>query len=202
MMTAARAGLIVLLAGVLGACADAPKSRELVVLVPDSSGKVGSVVVSSPRGSSTLSQAYSAARYEDGGRIETRPVAQDEVKKTFSVAIAAQPLRPISFLLYFEEGTDEYTAASKLAFDKVFKEVARRKVAEIAVIGHTDRVGRIDSNDVLSRKRAERVRKDFVDRGIPPDSISVAGRGEREPIIATADETSEPRNRRVEINVR
>lgn len=202
MTPAARAGLIVLLAGVLGACADAPKSRELVVLVPDSSGKVGSVVVSSPRGSSTLSQAYSAARYEDGGSIETRPVAQEEVKKTFSVAIAAQPLRPISFLLYFEEGTDEYTAASKLAFDKVFKEVARRKVAEIAVIGHTDRVGRIDSNDVLSRKRAERVRKDFVDRGIPPDSISVAGRGEREPIIATADETSEPRNRRVEINVR
>lgn len=202
MTTAARVGLIVLLAGVLGACAGAPKSRELVVLVPDSSGKVGSVVVTSPQGSSTLSHAYSAARYEDGGSIETRPVAQDEVKRTFSVAIAAQPLRPISFLLYFEEGTDEYTAESKLAFDKVFKEVARRKVAEIAVIGHTDRVGRIDSNDVLSGKRAERVRRDFVDRGIPPDSISVAGRGEREPIIATADEASEPRNRRVEINVR
>jgi len=201
MMAAARAGLIVVLAGALGACA-APKSRELVVLVPDSDGKVGSVIVTSPRGSSTLSQAYSAARYEDGGRIETRPVAQEEVKKTFSVAIAAQPLRPISFLLYFEEGTDEYTAESRLAFDKVFAEVARRKVAEIAVIGHTDRVGRLDSNDALSRKRAERVRNDFVARGIPTDSISVAGRGEREPIVATADEVSEPRNRRVEINVR
>jgi outer membrane protein OmpA-like peptidoglycan-associated protein len=30
----------------------------------------------------------------------------------------------------------------------------------------------------------------------------VAGRGEREPEVATGDEIAEPRNRRVEINVR
>jgi outer membrane protein OmpA-like peptidoglycan-associated protein len=84
----------------------------------------------------------------------------------------------------------------------VFAEVARRKVAEIAVIGHTDRVGALEDNDTLSLRRAERVRKDFVDRGIPTGAIYVAGRGEREPIVPTADEVSEPLNRRVEINVR
>jgi outer membrane protein OmpA-like peptidoglycan-associated protein len=46
------------------------------------------------------------------------------------------------------------------------------------------------------------VRKDFADRGIPNSAINVAGRGEREPVVPTADEVSEPRNRRVEINVR
>jgi outer membrane protein OmpA-like peptidoglycan-associated protein len=111
-------------------------------------------------------------------------------------------MRPISFLLYFQEGTDEYTPESKEAFEKVFAEVARRKAAEVAVIGHTDTVGKLEFNDGLSRKRAERVRKDFTGRGIPPDSISIAGRGEREPIVPTADEMSEPRNRRVEINIR
>ncbi|MGH6692492.1 MAG: OmpA family protein, partial [Gammaproteobacteria bacterium] len=84
----------------------------------------------------------------------------------------------------------------------VFVVVARRKVAEIAVIGHTDRVGLIEYNDTLSLRRAERVRKDFVSRGIPTGAINVAGRGEREPVVPTADEVSEPRNRRVEINVR
>jgi outer membrane protein OmpA-like peptidoglycan-associated protein len=54
----------------------------------------------------------------------------------------------------------------------------------------------------LSLKRAERVRKDFTDRGIPDNAINVAGRGEREPVVLTADEVNEPRNRRVEINVR
>lgn len=200
---ALRAGLILLVAGLLGACASGPpKSREFVVLVPDYDGKVGSVVITSAQGKSTLDKPYMAARYEDGGKVETAPVAQEEVRKTFAMAIAVQPVRPVSFLLYFQEGTDEYTAGSKEAIEKIFPEIARRKAAEVAVIGHTDTVGRIEFNDALSLRRAERVRNDFVDRGIPTIAINVAGRGEREPIVPTADEVSEPRNRRVEINVR
>jgi outer membrane protein OmpA-like peptidoglycan-associated protein len=38
--------------------------------------------------------------------------------------------------------------------------------------------------------------------GIAADRIRVAGRGEREPLVPTADEVAEARNRRVEINVR
>jgi len=200
---ALRAGLILLVAGLLGACASGPpKSREFVVLVPDYDGKVGAVVITSAQGKSTLDKPYMAARYEDGGKVETAPVAQEEVRKTFAMAIAVQPVRPVSFLLYFQEGTDEYTAESKVAFEKIFPEIARRKAAEVAVIGHTDTVGRTEFNDTLSLRRAERVRNDFVDRGIPTIAINVAGRGEREPIVPTADEVSEPRNRRVEINVR
>jgi outer membrane protein OmpA-like peptidoglycan-associated protein len=198
-----RAGLIAAVAVILGACAAAPNTRELVVLVPDQDGTTGAVVVTHPQGgSSVLSKPYAMALLERGDRVDTPPVARDEVTKLFSHAIAAQPLRPISFLLYFQLDTDEYTPESSEAFDKVFAEVARRKVAEIAVIGHTDRVGSLEYNDTLSLRRAERVRKDFVDRGIPTSAINVAGRGEREPIVPTADEAYEPRNRRVEINVR
>jgi len=200
---ALRAGLILLVAGPLGACASGPpKSREFVVLVPDYDGKVGAVVITGAQGKSTLDKPYMAARYEDGGKVETAPVAQEEVRKTFAMAIAVQPVRPVSFLLYFREGTDEYTAESKEAFEKIFPEIARRKAAEVAVIGHTDTVGKSEFNDALSLRRAERVRNDFVGRGIPTHAINVAGRGEREPIVPTADEVSEPRNRRVEINVR
>ena len=198
-----RGGLIAAAAVILGACAAAPNTRELVVLVPDADGKTGAVVVTNPRGgSSVLSKPYASALLERGDSVDAPPVERDEVTKLFSYAIAAQPQRAISFLLYFLQDTDEYTPASKDAFEKVFAEVARRKVAEIAVIGHTDRVGAVEYNDTLSLRRAERVRKDFVDRGIPTSAINVAGRGEREPIVATADEVSEPRNRRVEINVR
>lgn len=198
-----RAGLIAAVAVILGACAAAPNTRELVVLVPDPDGATGAVVVTNPRGgSSVLSKPYATALLERGDRVEAPAVARDEVKKLFSYAIAAQPLRPISFLLYFQQDTDEYTRESREAFDKVFAEVARRKVAEIAVIGHTDRVGPVEYNDTLSLRRAERVRRDFVGRGIPSSAINVAGRGEREPVVSTADEVNEPRNRRVEINIR
>lgn len=198
-----RAGLIAAAAVILGACAAAPNTRELVVLVPDADGTTGAVAVTNPRGgTSVLSKPYAAALLERGDAVDAPPVAREEVNKLFSYAIAAQPLRPVSFLLYFLQDTDEYTPESKDAFEKVFAEIARRKVAEIAVIGHTDRVGAVEYNDTLSLRRAERVRRDFVERGIPTNAINVAGRGEREPIVLTADDVSEPRNRRVEINVR
>ena len=204
MRRALRAGMIAAVALVLGACAAAPNTRELVVLVPDQGGTTGAVVVTNPYGGSSvlLDKPYTAALLERGESAAPPPVGRDEVTKLFAHAIAAQPRRPISFLLYFQLDTDEYTPESKDAFEKVFAEIARRKAAEIAVIGHTDRVGSLEYNDTLSLRRAERVRRDFVDRGIPDNAISVAGRGEREPIVPTADEVSEPRNRRVEINIR
>lgn len=202
MMAASRAALIAAVAGLLAACAHPNYPPQTVVLVPDRDGKVGTLVVTGSEGSTTLNQPYAAARGDAAGRIERRPASEGEVKTVFAAAIAAQPLRPVSFQLYFLEGTDEYTPESKKAFEKVFAEVARRKAAEVAVIGHTDTVGKLEYNDELSLKRAERIRKDFTDRGIPTDAISTAGRGEREPVIRTADEVSEPRNRRVEINVR
>jgi outer membrane protein OmpA-like peptidoglycan-associated protein len=202
-MTASRAGLIAVAAGLLAGCANHPP--QMVVLVPDRNGKVGTVVVTGAGETTTLSEAYAAARIGTvGGNSEALTVTSKEVKTVFGGAIAAQPVRPVSFLLYFQPDTDEYTPESKPAFQKVVAEVARRKTAEIDIIGHTDRVGPLEYNDALSLKRAERVRKDFADRGygIPLHAISIAGRGEREPLVPTADEVSEPRNRRVEINVR
>jgi outer membrane protein OmpA-like peptidoglycan-associated protein len=203
MRFAGRACLVAAIAG-LAACASS-HPPQTVVLVPDRDGKVGTVVVTNVEGggSTTLNKPYAAARVETpGGKSEARTVPEAEVRRVFGGALAAQPIRPISFLLYFLEGTDEYTPESKEAFEKVFAEVARRKVAEVAVIGHTDTVGTVEFNDALSLKRAARVRNDFTGRGIPSDSISIAGRGEREPIVPTADDVSEARNRRVEINVR
>ena len=198
-----RAGAVAAVAAILGACAAPPNTRELVVLVPDQGGTTGEVAVSRPWSrTSVLDKPYSAALLEKGESVTPPPVGRDEVTKLFSYAIAAQPQRPISFLLYFLGDSDEYTPESKEAFEKVSAEIARRKVAEVAVIGHTDRMGPLEYNDTLSLRRAERVRKDFVDRGVPDSAISVAGRGEREPIVATADEVTEPRNRRVEINIR
>jgi len=86
--------------------------------------------------------------------------------------------------------------------EQIFGEIAKRPAPEIAVVGHTDRVGSDQSNDALSLKRAEFVRNALIKRGIAPENIQASGRGEREPIVPTADGVSEPRNRRVEIIVR
>ena len=63
-------------------------------------------------------------------------------------------------------------------------------------------MGELTTNDRLSAQRAETVKGFLVQIGIAAERITTAGRGEREPLIRTADEVDEPRNRRVEINVR
>ncbi len=42
----------------------------------------------------------------------------------------------------------------------------------------------------------------LIEAGFPADKMEIAGRGERELLVPTANEVDEPRNRRVEINIR
>jgi outer membrane protein OmpA-like peptidoglycan-associated protein len=106
------------------------------------------------------------------------------------------------YTLYFESGSDEFTAQSKQEVKRLLAEMARREAPDITVIGHTDLVGSDPSNDALSLQRAGRVKSMLVGMGVPAERILIAGRGRREPLIPTADGVIEPRNRRVEISVR
>jgi outer membrane protein OmpA-like peptidoglycan-associated protein len=108
----------------------------------------------------------------------------------------------VVFRLFFIFGSDALTPESVQFLAQVFGEVNQRPAAEVIVVGHTDRVGSDQQNDALSLQRAERIRVELVGLGVTGERIQTVGRGEREPLVATADEVAEPRNRRVEITVR
>ena len=188
-----------LLAALLAGCASRPQGT--VVLLPDAQGKDTAVIVRQDGGELLLDKPYAAAQLTSRGP-ETATSSAEQVQAGFGAALAARPLHPQQFTLYFVEGRDEFTDESKRAFDGVFAEIARRPVPDVLVIGHTDKVGNDVFNDTLSRQRAEVVRKALVARGIAAENIVVVGRGKREPIVPTADGVAEARNRRVEILVR
>lgn len=192
------------LVGATGLAACTPKAN-LVVVLPEETGHVGAVVVKDTHGATkeVLDRPYAAVGAR-AGSTDVRPVTVDtaEVRKIFGPALAAQPLPPASFVLYFESDTDVLTPPSVAAFEEVFQDVARRKAAEVVATGHTDTMGETSYNDALSLRRARKVRDMLVARGIPPDDVVVAGRGERELLVTTPDETPEPRNRRVVVTVR
>ncbi len=175
-------------------------AAELVVVLPSADGHTGAVVVQREGNRTVLDQPYAAHR---AGR-ETGPaqLTERQVRSTFGSTLAAIPARPAFFLLYFIAGTDELTDESKVALARMLDELRRRPSPDILVIGHTDRVGNDADNDQLSLQRAQRVRESLVSQGIAAGHIRAAGRGEREPVVQTADGVDEPRNRRVEINVR
>jgi outer membrane protein OmpA-like peptidoglycan-associated protein len=175
-------------------------AAELVVVVPSADGHTGAVVVQREGNRTVLDQPYAAHRV--GRQTGSAQLTEREVRSTFGSTLAAIPARPAFFLLYFVAGTDELTDESKAALARMLDELRRRPSPDILVIGHTDRVGNDEDNDRLSLQRAERVRESFVAQGIAAERIRAAGRGEREPIVPSADGVDEPRNRRVEINVR
>ena len=192
-------GALAAVALILGGCAG---RQDLVVLLPDKDGKVGTVTVQNPKGGTVLNSAYASARTATDGGMRRDTASEGEVKEVFGAALAAQPPRPISYTLYFESGTDEFTEQSNQEVKRLLAEMARRQAPDITVIGHTDLVGPDQPNDALSLQRAERVKSILIGMGIPADRIRTAGRGRREPIVPTPEGVSEPRNRRVEISVR
>ena len=178
-----------------------PGAEELVVLVPAADGHIGTVVIDREGKKTTLNTAYASSRAQGSTVIANGVVPEEEVRRQFGAALAAIPARPASFLLYFITGTDELTDESKVEMQKVLEELRRRPAPDIQVIGHTDTGGNPSENDALSLQRAEKLRSEMLNLGIPAARIRAAGRGEREPLVPTADGTDEPRNRRVEINV-
>lgn len=199
----------VLLAAIVALAAGCATPRnDLVVVLPEEGGKVGAVVVTDEaRRQTTLDKAYASARsdrdavFDRSPPMKAGPSSAAEVKQAFGAALAAQPARPVSLLLYFTEGST-LSDESKAVVDKMFAEIARRPAAEITVIGHTDTVGNDAYNDKLSLERAQAVREILIGMGVPAQNITAAGRGKRELLVPTADNVNEPRNRRVELSVR
>ncbi len=210
-------GAVIAVLLVSGACAKAPRVAEVIprvaevkppsrddlyVLLPDQAGQTGALSVTHAEQAHVLDTPHAAAHIKEPGRLEKRTITPEEVRQAFGPALAAQPPRPTSLTLYFLEGRDEFTPESQQLIQSVLAEIARRPAPEVIAIGHTDRVGTVQFNDALSLRRAARARDELVKAGVPVDRIQIEGRGEREPLIPTADEVPEPRNRRVEISIR
>jgi outer membrane protein OmpA-like peptidoglycan-associated protein len=174
-----------------------------VVLLPEKDGRETSVSVGEGAGAVVLDKPLAAAASDTSGAVRRIDMTLEEVNKMFADALAAQPPEPIKYTLYFISGGTDLTPDSQPHIETIINEVAKRQAVEVEITGHTDRVGSVADNDRLSLQRAEAVLKILLQRGMKAGSFKhVVGRGEREPLIPTADDVAEPRNRRVEVIVR
>ncbi|MEM6676620.1 MAG: OmpA family protein [Pseudomonadota bacterium] len=106
-----------------------------------------------------------------------------------------------NYIVYFGFNRSDLTARAIEVIDEATAAVASLGATALSVVGHTDTVGSDSYNQRLSERRARRVAGALVDRGIPRDAMTLAGRGERDLARATADNVREPLNRRVEITL-
>ena len=177
-------------------------TKALIVLLPDENSAHGAVAISQGNGVTVLDTPMTAARVDTRGRVEKEAITQAEVEKNFGEALATLPPKPISFTLYFEEGSTVLLKDSKNTLLELFAEVAKRQAVEVQVTGHTDTLGKASDNDRLSEERAQAIKEMLIAQGLKSNFIRAVGRGSRELLIPTPDNVREPRNRRVEVIVR
>lgn len=177
-------------------------TADRVVLLPAPDGSVGKVIVRSAGQEKEIAQAYATAAVKPGGSVQSGSGTEVEITTHYADVLQAQPRRPASYLLYFQNDSDQLTAASQATLSALKQDVASRPVPEILVIGHTDLVGSSEYNDTLSLQRAQLIAGMLQQLGVQPKSLEVTGRGMRDPLVPTASGVEEPRNRRVEVSVR
>lgn len=112
---------------------------------------------------------------------------------------APAPAAPKPFIVFFGFNSAEVTTAGTRVIDDAIAAAERLGIVDFTITGHADRAGPEDYNLELSLRRANAVRDVLVERGVKSSGISVAGRGEAENAVATADGVREQANRRVEI---
>jgi outer membrane protein OmpA-like peptidoglycan-associated protein len=181
-----------------------PQTRSHVVLLRDGeTGSVGRVLVANTAGREELSSERDSISVTGGAAPGPRStLSEAEVMSIFGGALSALPPPPARFTLHFRLGSEELADESRAQITTVIQAILMRPTPYVTVVGHTDTSGKDAENFVLGMARAQGVRNLLVQSGLAPSAIEVLSLGERDTLIPTADETPEPRNRRVEIAVR
>jgi outer membrane protein OmpA-like peptidoglycan-associated protein len=99
----------------------------------------------------------------------------------------------------FDTGRADIKPNMRPILDQFASGLSSQPNTEIRIIGHTDNTGSDAVNDPLSVQRAQAARQYLAARGVDPNRIVIAGRGEREPIADNRTEAGRAQTRRVEI---
>lgn len=99
----------------------------------------------------------------------------------------------------FDTGRADIKPNMRPILDQFASGLSNQPNTEVRIIGHTDNTGSDAVNDPLSVQRAQAARQYLAARGVDPNRIVIAGRGEREPVADNRTEAGRAQNRRVEI---
>ncbi len=138
------------------------------------------------------------------GAPKAAPVATPAVAAAAQPAPAPEPVvepaaLPRNFLVFFDFDRSDISAEADTILSDAVAYAKANGAVRIAASGHADRSGSDEYNMALSMRRGNAVKARLLALGVPETEITVAAKGESEPLVATEDGVREPQNRRVEI---
>jgi len=99
----------------------------------------------------------------------------------------------------FDTGRADLKEGSLNNLSKLSTFLNRYQDRKVQIEGHTDSIGSSDSNQGLSERRANSVRRYLEGQGIASDRLTAAGLGEHSPVTDNDSASSRQQNRRVEV---
>ncbi len=128
------------------------------------------------------------------GTIENKgcPEIEEEVKEILKTAFDN---------LEFETAKDVIKAGSIPSLTELAEVLKKRPEWKLQIAGHTDNVGDAQKNMILSKQRAESVKRFMVQQGIDESRLNVLYFGETQPIASNDTPEGRQKNRRVEMTI-
>lgn len=121
----------------------------------------------------------------------TAAVAQEQEQPAFRI-----------FSIYFGGGSYYIDDEQVGELYKWLDGIENIETQEISIHSHTDNIGSLQYNQMLSQMRSEAAFNKLLQRGIPQEIITIADFGEQNPIYNNGTWEGKLRNRRVDIIIK
>ncbi|HEX5329218.1 OmpA family protein [Sulfuricurvum sp.] len=119
---------------------------------------------------------------------------------TVTEPIACPPVKTtINDHFVFNSDHIDSTAASEIRAFVIF--MNENPLYKATITGHTDSIGTPENNQIVSVKRAEKVKEALVAQGIAPERLNAVGKGESMPIVSNMLKAGRAENRRIEVDL-
>ncbi len=191
--------VVLILAGFL-----APKTTQskASIILGDKSGANNAIVVSSKESELLVDEPYMMVKLKsDGGISKPVKISSKDLKEQFLDALEAEPKKPYTINLYFENST-KLTPLSLKNIQNIMSVIRDKEPYSIAIGGYTDSKGSEEKNMLISKNRAEFIKNILLENGVKSSSIKVFAYGEKGQLLPTKDDIREVKNRRVEVMVK
>jgi outer membrane protein OmpA-like peptidoglycan-associated protein len=144
-----------------------------------------------------------AGGYVWSRHMEQKKLAMERATMGSGVAVVQTPDNQLKLNvpgdLSFDTGRADIKPAMRPILDQFANGLANQPNTEVRIFGHTDSTGSDQLNARLSLDRAQATKQYLASRGVNPNLIVIAGRGEHEPVADNSSDAGRARNRRVEI---